>query len=776
MNRTKYYILSWALLLSGLREPLPGQSALAIGQWKSHLPFHVGVTVTQSESHIYYGTRHALLVIDKSDRALERLTKVEGLSQTGVKLVKYNRQGEILLIVYEDSNIDLLAEGSVTTLPDIARSSLIQGEKIVYHVHMANDSIAYLSANFGITTLNLRSGLFPNTIKTPVPVLATCVYEGFIYAATEEGLYRVDPAAGLNIDDFSNWEWMADERGFPSEYRSVALAVHQDRLYFSADDSLFQFDGQTAQYVHHTTGHTPVFLSAEEELLITGYECLGNCTGKVFFRQGTGPFLPGGAQCVNKPTYALEDEAGNIWYADEGRFFRVASAASAECQWIDVNSPYSINVYDMVFDKGQLWVAAGGVNLTFSPLFRRDGFFSYIDGTWKTYSTNNVSELDGIADFLSIAIHPDNGKIYAGAFLDALVAYDPEQQTFEVYNETNSSLQWATLDFERSRVAGIAFDSENNLWICNHNAPSPLSVLTADNNWQRFNLACIGDNQLFKVVVDDYGYKWLMSTNSGTGLVLFDEGVLSDPSDDRCKVINTSNSNLPTNEITCITKDREGAIWVGTKLGPIVFQCDPFDGQGPCNGNLPYVEVDGIGANLLEYQDIRAIGVDGANRKWFGTATGVFVISPQGDEQIVYFSKDNSPLFDNNITSFAFDHQQGEVFIGTQAGIVSYRSDATRGADYHQSDVTVFPNPVREDFEGPIAIQGLAEDATVKITDIAGRLVYQTIANGGLATWDGKDYDGRKVQSGVYLIFATSRNSFDPDVSVSKVLVIRKND
>ncbi len=773
MNRTHINAILWILLTSWSWSPMHGQSDLAIGQWKSHLPFHAGVSVTQSDANIYYGTRHALLVIDKSDRALQRMTKVEGLSQTGVKLVSYNRQGEVLLIVYDDSNIDLLRESSVVTLPDIARSTLIQGEKIIYHIHMANDSLAYLSANFGMATLNLRSGLFPNTVKTPVPVLATCTFQGFIYAATEEGLYRADPASGLNIDDFSNWEWLVDASGFPSEYRSNALAVFQDQLFFPANDSLYRYDGQTARYVHHASGYTPEFLSAEGTQLIAGYLCLGNCPGKVFFHSGTGDFRAGGGQCVNKPTYALEDETGSIWYADEGRFFRVASDATADCQWIDVNSPYSNNVYEMAFDNGQLWVAAGGVNLTFSPLFRRDGFFSYIDGTWKAYSTNNVAALNGVADFLDIAIHPENGKIYAGAFLDALVEYDPAQDTYTVYDETNSSLQWATLDFERSRVAGLDFDADNNLWVCNHNAPRPLSVLTADNKWQNFNLACVGDNQFFKVAVDDYGYKWLMSTNSGTGLVIFDEGELSDPSDDRCKVINAANSNLPTNEITAITKDREGAMWVGTKLGPIVFQCDPFDNGGPCTGNLPYVEVDGIGANLLEYQDIRAIGVDGANRKWFGTATGVFVISPQGDEQVAYFSKDNSPLFDNNITSFAFDHEEGEVFIGTQAGIISYRTDATRGSEYHQPDLTVFPNPVRADYDGPIAVKGLAEDATVKITDVSGRLVFQTIANGGLATWDGKDYTGRKVQSGVYLIFATSKNSFDPDVTVAKVLFMK---
>ena len=84
-----------------------------------------------------------------------------------------------------------------------------------------------------------------------------------------------------------------------------------------------------------------------------------------------------------------------------------------------------------------------------------------------------------------------------------------------------------------------------------------------------------------------------------------------------------------------------------------------------------------------------------------------------------------------------------------------------------------FPNPVQADYDGPIAIRGLARDANVKVTDVAGNLVYEGKSLGGQAVWDARDYLGRRVASGVYLIYATSQATFDaPDAIITKVIIL----
>lgn len=762
-------IFTTAILLFVFSKTANSQTDLAIGQWREYLPYHVGSYVTQSQDKVYFATPYALLAVEKSDRALQRITKVEGLSEVGVSLVKYNRQSEVLLVVYNSSVIDLISEKGILSLPNIPRSNIILGQKKVHNVFMANDSIAYLAANFGITTLNLHTGLFPSTVKTPVEVLDVHIFQDKVFAATPEGIYVADPGAGYNVNDFSNWDWLDGQAGLPPVYSSNALVTFGGKLYLTVNDSLFAYDGQTAQFVHAETGFSIAYLSAEGPHLIVGFNCSSGCLSKVLIFDQDLAYREAGAQCVAFPKYAVEDEQGNIWYADLGRNFRVENAGTNSCPLFDVNSPYSINVKEIATGNNQLWMAAGGLDLTYSALSRLDGFSSLTTDGWQAYNHWNQPVLNSIADFLDIKIHPENGKIYAGAFLDALVEFDPSTQEFRIFNETNSTLDFAQGDPTRTRVSGIDFDQDNNLWICNNSAPKPLSVLKNDGTWQSFDLSCTPEDALLDVTVDAFGYKWIIFAFSTIGIAVFDEGDFDNPNDNRCKILNSSNSVLPTNEVNVVEVDRDGAVWVGTKSGAAVFQCEPLGSE--CPGTLPFVEVDGFGANLLEEQDVRAIGIDGANRKWFGTSAGVFVMSPEGTQQIAHYTTDNSPLFDNNITDIAFNDETGEVYIGTQKGLVSFRSDATAATGFH-SDVLVFPNPVREDYNGPIAIKGLAEDSTVKITDISGQLVFETEALGGTAIWNGRDYNGRKANTGVYLVFATNRNSSNPEVAVAKILLI----
>jgi hypothetical protein len=167
------------------------------------------------------------------------------------------------------------------------------------------------------------------------------------------------------------------------------------------------------------------------------------------------------------------------------------------------------------------------------------------------------------------------------------------------------------------------------------------------------------------------------------------------------------------------------------------------------------IEQDGNVQILLETESITAIAIDGGNRKWLGTANnGVFLLSPDGTEQIHHFTSENSPLLSNIIYTISIDHLTGEVFFGTNLGIVSYRSDAV-APSYDKEELIVFPNPVRQDYFGPIAINGTASNSEVKITDSNGNAVNQLISEGGQAIWDGTNFNGERVATGVYFILSS---------------------
>jgi hypothetical protein len=147
-------------------------------------------------------------------------------------------------------------------------------------------------------------------------------------------------------------------------------------------------------------------------------------------------------------------------------------------------------------------------------------------------------------------------------------------------------------------------------------------------------------------------------------------------------------------------------------------------------------------------------------------------VSADGTEMIHHFMTDNSPLLHHNIKSIAVNPVSGEVMIGTEMGLCSYMSNATEAAEQlEKSNVLAYPNPVRSDYTGPIAVKGLTMDAEVKILSTTGQLVWSGISNGGTFTWNGCNKSGRRVASGVYHVVAN--NAEGKKTIVTRIIVIK---
>jgi hypothetical protein len=319
----------------------------------------------------------------------------------------------------------------------------------------------------------------------------------------------------------------------------------------------------------------------------------------------------------------------------------------------------------------------------------------------------------------------------------------------------------------------LAFNKiDKSLWIADFLAGKALVSYSNDKVWRSYKLNEIS-TEVIDVKVDNNGYKWIIPRES-TGVLVFDEQDPNNPNDDRSILLNNSNTNMVSNRVNTVEVDLEGDVWVGTDQGAIVFECGSSIFEGTCKGSRRKVDQDGIIAYLLETESVISIGIDGANRKWFGTRNGLYVQSSNGEEQVLSFNTKNSPLMGNVIYDVVPDQKTGDVWIGTEGGIQVYRSDAVAARNVFSSSIYAFPNPVNANYSGPIAITGLSRDARVKITDISGRLVYETIANGGQAIWDGKDYLGRKAASGIYLVFANSTRDLDASEGiVTQILITR---
>lgn len=754
------WILGFATILSA-------QSELKIGQWKSHLPYYVGRSITQSESTVYFASPWSIFMIDKDDPnyTASFLSKVEGLSDVGMGEIKYVPGQETLIACYANSNIDLIKSGDITNLPFIKEDPNIIGDRAIYNIFLQGDDLAYLACGFGVVELNVAREEFGFTTKMNLKVNDIVIYNNAFYAATEEGIYRAPNDGITNLQDFGNWELLSVDEGFPIDYSAQHLELYNNNLYIGIENVLYEFDGTTLTEVYQEEEFGIFFVTAENEHLILGMNCLNDCAGKVYFFDQSLDLTASGEQCVNRPHYAIEDQFGKVWYSDRWDRIRITDSAGGDCTRRNYNSPYTHDALEILVDDNEVYIATEN-----PPANSRNGFYIYQDGEWEIYNGLFSTALREIRSVYRMAVHPETKEVFIGTFYNGLWVKNGDEYTR--YDNTNSPLDEG-LEEGRIRIGGMAFDQSNNLWMTNHTAQNPIVVRLSDGTWRNdFNIPTKGIQDM---VIDQAGNKWCLVDGTSQGILVFNEGNIADPTDDQTRIITTSGTELPSNRVNSIAVDLDGDVWVGTDEGAVVFECgSSVFNSSSCRGSRRIVSVDDFNAYLLETESVRAIAVDGANRKWFGTTNGVFVQSPNGEEEVAHFNEDNSPLFDNEVTDIAINDNTGEVYIGTTRGLISVRAEATEGGPLHKAQVYAFPNPVQPEYDGPIAIKGLPRDADVKITDIRGQLIYEGQALGGQAIWDGRDYNGRKAASGVYLVFTTSQEVLNnPDAQVTKILFLK---
>lgn len=768
-------LFSILLLLPHL---LGAQSDLRIGQWKSHMSHSTGNFVIQSTQHIYFGTNGGLLAINKTNEEVEFSTKVEGLSDISIQSMAWDGKKNRIVIGYKNSNLDLYdpLKKEVINLPDIQRNERILGDRFIYRIYIPPGSdFAYLACGFGVVELNVAKAEFGFTAFTGVPVYEVALYKNKLYASTESGVYAISyDKTKFNLSDFSQWQIV---RTFdPIAFQ--AISVFNDKLYLGSGNKVYSWDGINAPtLVSEIQGQTVQYLSAGANLLLAGYSCK-DCDGRLIAVDKDNKIISLNSSCVPRPLYGIIDEKDRGWFADRFQAFRSTNKITEPCSFKYFNTPLSPFSTDLVIQDGRIYVAAGGIDASYDYLTRGDGFFSYVDGAWRSYHRGNNADIAraDLVDLFKMTIDPITQLLYIGTYWGGLMQCnmtDPAKPVIKIFDKSNSSLQGAVGDVARTRVGGLTHDRQGNLWMSNFLAERPITVMKKDGTWKSF--AVPSSTQILACATDSVGYLWFSVIKQG--LLAYDPGPSIDAiTDDRYLLFSTANSVLENNLINAIATDQDGSVWVGTSVGVYVFECGEsvFDNT-VCKGAKRVLVQQDLGGGLLKSEDVLCIAIDGGNRKWFGTRNGILVVSAGGDQLVAQYTVDNSPLFDNLITVLRYEPKNGEMYIGTGSGVQSIRIDATEGSRFNKvSEIYAFPNPVRPEYTGSIAIQGMRNNSNIKITDFNGQLVNQGKSNGGTYIWNGLDLKERKVASGIYVVWISAGDGFEqPDTRTIKIAIVR---
>ena len=743
-----------------------------IGSWRDHLPYHNSTFICEVEDKIFCVTENGLFYFDKIDNSINRMSKVNGLSDVDVKKLSYDPNNKNLLIIYKNCNIDIYNDGQITNISDI-KEEMILGEKTINNIFYRDD-IAYLACSFGLVLLDTKSNEIIDTYKIGqegnIVKINDCTFnQDSIYTGTSEGLYKAS-IYDENLSDFRNWyketnfgiglDYNASFE-YITNYNGEIYAKYADSIVIKYENNYWQKHMIFNQNINHLhTSYNALFIVFDSEI-------------QIFHADGN---IENISQNISSAYHAIYDKNGDVWVADYDKDLLKYNSTNFD-QQIDPAGPRTGNVFKLLTNNNDLWVAPGGYYNSRENIWNYDGAFFFENNYFWDYKSS--SEIGGAYDVVSIAANnKNNSELYLSSWNGGIIKLENKEYitTYNYYN-TNGALDTVSIANVNGwiRISDLCFDNSQNLWAINSLAQNPLVVKNSYDEWFSYRINGIdgATNYFEDLIVDNYGQKWGIIKNNGL-FVYDDKGTLENSNDDETQLINTNvgMGNLPSSEVYCLEIDLENNIWVGTDKGITVFYSPElvFSGQNFDSQQI-LIQQGEYGQYLLDTETIKCIAIDGANRKWIGTnGSGVFLLSEDGTNEIHHFTSENSPLFSNNIIDIAINNISGEVFIGTEKGIISYRSDATIGYNYH-SAVEIFPNPVKDTYNGKIAINGLVNNSNVKITDINSNLVFECYANGGQAIWNGKIKTGERASTGVYLVFST--NIDGTETLVSKILIIK---
>ena len=751
---------------------------IPIGQWRDELPYYYCNSVAEVGNRIYSSTPYALFYFDKDDNGITRITKIQGLSDIGISCIAYNTSTKTLVIAYADANLDLIQNGNIINISDIYRKTIL-GNKTINSIYCLGN-MAYLECGFGIVVLDLvkqeiKETYYIGSGGTQVNVMSLVKDDkDTLWAATEKGIYKAwykDP----NLANYAVWK--KDKRIDTSlmyntiTYFSGTVVANKHRT--SGNDSLYRYNGNWSAW--NTGEINPVMnLNSMYNVLVVSYNYFVDVYDQNFTKLKMINGYPGAGSF---PQDAICDKNQTIWIADSYSGLVSFEMNSDQIKTFNLSGPLTANAFSMSSLGNDLYITPGGYDASFVPLAQPAQIYHFDDANWTNISGVNNPSLYGYNNIVSATADPsDPNRVYAATWGYGLLEFYNGILT-ERYTEANSTLHHHSAgDTGIIRVGGSVFDAHGYQWIdCSHT--NQCLSLKRGNQWTGFTITINNETDLGQILANRYDQVWMQmrygNLNANSILVFTDNGTPDNPNDDLATKLNNTagNGNIPGTTVFSMAEDKNGEIWVGTESGVGVFYSpDDLFSTHPSDCQRPLVQQGQYTQYLLESEQVNAIAVDGSNRKWMGTDRGgVYLFSADGTKQVYHFTADNSPLLSNRVTSIAINPLTGEVYFGTDKGVISYKSTATEGSDAF-GNVYAYPNPVREGYQGYIAVKGLISNAQVRITDVSGRLVFTGKAEGGQVVWNGTTMNGQRVHTGVYMVFAS--NETGSEKVVTKILVI----
>ncbi len=738
---------------------------IPIGQWRTHSSFNATSLLAYDGDKVYAApskrnsnTVGTFFSIDK-DGEIKTYSKEDGLSEYGVAQLGYSENAQVLVVAYENGNLDFIKkDGSIINLNDI-KTKEVNGLKTANHLFFYQD-LCIISYDFGICVLDLKKFEVKETISKisnttgGSKIRETAIANGRLYAISDLGIFSASFSATTNLMDVNNWSMLA----LPFDYDAAQnhITSFKNQLFIGQSrKAIYRLEGSqlTSKLSISNLGPLNNLSVSQSQLQVTtAYQIINSVDGDNF----SGVLFKGGDFFST-----VYDKSNSLWATTIHGL--VKSISKDSVVKVLPNSPYNNSSFKSYYNPilDEMVVVAGAFNPNSNQADNVYGYYVFKDGQWSSFSFPIPKpNRPKFIDIVEVVYHPTNKRYYFASFGWGMAELNPIDSSYIFYDTLNSSFKNVFKPgLNGMRVNALAVEDEK-LWVGTHVElynDLPMHLFTP-NSGQKLKSKSIEISNAcpYQIIVDSSSYKWIRHRYGSTyALSVYDSKTL--------KTINLpmeylsgTSASTQIGRVFCMELDRKGQMWVGTDKGIAIISetSTIFNYKSGNKAYRPIYE----GFPLLYTEQILSIQVDGANRKWIGTNNGVWLLSEDGSEVISRFTTDNSPLLSNKVSDIEIMGSTGEVFFSTEIGLISYRGSSTL-PNAETSGIKIFPSPVTPDYLGLISINGLpSSECTVKITDEFGGMIHELKSTGGSAIWNGKNYNGGKAKSGMYLVFTADKD------------------
>ncbi|MCM1505076.1 MAG: hypothetical protein NC127_07760 [Muribaculum sp.] len=792
--------------------PANALAQLAIGDWQIYNNYSPNVVKVLDTGHkVYFLTGGNLYSYDKDSEETFGYTSRNSLNDVDIADFYRHPDRNYILIAYESGNIDLLDDsGSTVNLSDIKDAQYVS-DRTINDVAF-DDDCAYVATGFGLVKFNLKNHSVAESGIYASPVTAVTVMDSHLLICMDGHIYTM-PKSG-RISSFGSFTDLGELNANNMEAISSEIVLSADKSNGKVNVFRPQPDTQSISVLRNWN------LPSSSDILPLGSRYMVSNSGGFFVvKAENGEYsasyheTPSESRASGRNYYSLGlNNDNSLWYINSlglGRMRYDSNMENPEHVMMP-SRPAGTNIADGVqrmtmTDSGTAYlynVAANrypnvaSISAPANINSFTNGFIEDITPATADVEIRNSNSSGALRAAFNIVSDPDDPEAYyMGTWFEGIYKIKDGKQVMK-YDWTNSPL---TMDYCGAAM-NIAIDPQGNLWVYHrdNNKPAPnvgVYVLPASkrrldsssaSDWIALNLPRIKSDDTRNALIYPCSHpknKNIVFISEGYEdknlCTYFTNGTIDNLSDDssyiRNKFVDQDGRSFGPASITAMVEDHNGDIWVGTEDGVIVIH--NAQAMTTATGTVERVKVPrNDGTNyadyLLQNQQVSAIAVDGANRKWIATtASGVYLVSADGKEIIENFNTDNSYLPSNTVHTVACDPTNNKVYFGTEYGLAAY-SSTSAPAENDYSEVYAYPNPVRPEYTGWITIKGLMDHSLVKIADTAGNVFYQTRSEGGMVIWDGCNPGGERVRTGVYFVYASQNEDGSTGDVVAKILVV----